>query len=547
MTGNNASGHLDSLTRARRAADGGDWKSAAAAFQEADRGRNLGVDDLETWATAWYMLGRPAAAAEVHMRIFQMLHDAGEYERAARTSFWIVFLALESGDTAQAGGWMARGQRLLDRMGADGIAQAYLLALRAYQLVAVEGENAEGMAAATQGRELAQASGDRDLEALCLNLEGRALLRSGRVDDGLSVLDEAMVAVLSRELSPVVVGTVYCSLIEACEEVSSLRRAHEWTNSLKGWCERQEGEVPFTAQCRIYRSKIYQRRGDMRQAEQEALWAYELYRQTPYAAATGRASYRLAEIHRVRGDFDAAERRYQEASEWGVDPQPGLALVQLARGKVGSAAAGLSRLLAETTAEVDRVGLLPVYVEVMIAAGDVPSAEAAVSELADLTSTYDTDYLRATTAQTEGMMALVKGDAASALAKLREASAVWQEMGASYELARTRVLIGNGCQLLGDDETAAVEFAAAGRQFQEMGVADVTSWLPIADGGEHGLTGRELEVLQRLATGVTNKEIADDLYLSVKTVDRHVANILAKLGVRSRTAAVSFAYEHGLF
>jgi len=185
-------------------------------------------------------------------------------------------------------------------------------------------------------------------------------------------------------------------------------------------------------------------------------------------------------------------------------------------------------------------------VEVMLAVGDETAAETAATELAELAATFGTDSLRATAAQAQGMVALVTGDVGDAMGKLREAAGIWEEMRAPYELARVRVLIGHGCQLLGDEETAKLELAAASRQFEAMGVADVAYGLVSDESPKHGLTSREIDVLARLATGETNRDIAEELYLSVKTIDRHVANILTKLGVSSRTAAVAFAYENHL-
>ena len=534
------------LERARQGSESVDWPLAAQAYEGARRdGEDLSAVDFESWAVALYMLGKVSEAVDPLSQAFHSLLGSGDLEEASRVGHWIVFMLLESGEIARAGGWIARCERLLDNAPDDSFARTYLLLLETHRNAAVEGDYATAVSKARLVVSSAREHGDHDVEALALSLLGRSIVRDGRAGEGLVVLDEAMVAITSTALSPIVVGTVYCSVIEACEEIAELRRASEWTEALFRWCETHRGEVPFTAQCRIHRSKIFQRAGRLADAEDEALRAYELFTQTPYRAATGRAIYQLAEVQRVRGNFSDAETLYEEASEWGVDPQPGLAMVRLALGDSDAAVAGLKRLIAETNEPTDRLALLPTYAEAMLAAGEIDSAREAASELEAHLELFDNDAIRATLSHIRGAVALVEGNWERCLIHLREAREAWQGLGARYEAARSGVLIAHACRALGDEETARLEHAAASRTFAEFGVAQVPE-LFSATGPDHDLTARERDVLGILATGATNREIADELFISVRTVDRHVANILTKLGVPSRTAAVSFAYEHEL-
>ncbi|MFP3881607.1 MAG: LuxR C-terminal-related transcriptional regulator [Actinomycetota bacterium] len=536
----------EQLARARDAFERMAWEDAFQAFSEADLTSSLAPADLETWASTSYLLGRIDVALDALARSYQAYLDAGDPEDAARTGFWIVFMLMEQGDIAQASGWLSRSNRLLEGIPPQSAAHGYMLALDAYRLVAVEGNYAEGEAAAEQVIQIGRGAGDHDIEALALNLKGRALIRAGQIEDGMPVLDEAMVSVTSGRLSPVVVGTIYCSLIEACEEIGAMRRSHEWTGALTKWCEQQEGEMPFTAQCRIHRATIFQRDGKLKEAEEEARQAYERYARTPYERATGGALYQLAEIQRLRGDLVRAEESYREASGWGFDPQPGLALLRVVQGKPERAAANMRRVVEEAEDPIERLRVLPAHVEVMLAVGDVETARKAAAELADHTSIYATDATRARLAYSEGSLSLASDDPRLALMRLREAAELWSSLNIPYEVARSRLLIGEACRRLGDDDTARLESSAARRIFEDLGVAHVTSSLVQEESAEHDLTVRELDVLGLLATGATNQEIAEELYLSVRTVDRHVGNILTKLGVRTRTAAASYAYEHDL-
>lgn len=265
--------------------------------------------------------------------------------------------------------------------------------------------------------------------------------------------------------------------------------------------------------------------------------------------ATGRALYQLAEIKRVSGDVTEAEELYRQASEWGHDPQPGLALLRLSQGRVDGAAAAMRRSMAEASDRIDRVRLLPAFIEVMLAADDVDAARVGAEDLAQVAQTYRTSALEAEADMAQGAVLAKTGEPKRALNYLRNAYYVWRLVEAPYEAARTRVLIGLACRELGDEETAGLELEAARQALTDLGAGSALAELERITGEgppSHPLTDRELEVLRLVATGMTNKDIADELFVAVKTVDRHVGNILTKLGVASRTAATAFAYEHEL-
>jgi DNA-binding NarL/FixJ family response regulator len=364
----------------------------------------------------------------------------------------------------------------------------------------------------------------------------------------MALLDEAMVAVVSGELSPIVAGTVYCSLIEACEEIAEWRRASEWTDALTRWCDRQHGMMTFTGQCLTHRAHVLRLRGAFQAAADAAHSAWERFAGGADERLSGGALYESGEVHRLRGDLVRAEEAYRRAGDQGHDPQPGFALLRLAQGRTDVAAASMRRLDAEWTSPIARTRLLPAYVEVMLAAGDVAAAGRAATELAELAGTYRTVALRADADGAQGAVLLADGDIEAALVSLRRAAEGWRSLDAPYEAARTRVLIARACRALGDADTAALELDAALRMLTELGasVDHVDRPVTPTSNMDHGLTSREFEVLRLVATGMTNQAIADELHLAVKTVDRHVANILTKLGVRTRTAATAYAYDHDL-
>ena len=406
-------------------------------------------------------------------------------------------------------------------------------------------------ATAAEARAIGERFGEPDLTAVSLHWQGRALVRLGQVADGLALLDESMVSVSAGELSPFITGVIYCSMIEACQEIFALQRSREWTAALSRWCDGQPDLVPFTGFCFVHRAELLAMHGQWHDALEEAHRACERVAQGGDQLSGAAALYQQGEILRRLGDVAAAEDAYRQASELGWDPQPGLALLRLAGGDNDAAVAAIRRRLSEVTEPLERARFLPAYVEIALAAGDVDAASGACTELDEVAARWESPVVGALAAGARGAVAVAYGDPSGALRLLRHAIAVWQQVDAPYEVARLRVMVGLACAALGDHDSAGMELSAARAAFERLGVVpDIARVDALVLGGApldpHGLTDRELEVLRLVASGVTNKAIAGELCVSEKTVDRHVSNIFTKLGVGSRTAATAYAYQHRL-
>lgn len=530
--------------RGRNAAEDSEWEQAFEAFAHADEGEQLlDEPDLRLYGMTAYLLGRVDRAVDALARAYQRSIDANRPEDAAIHGFWVIFILLGRGEVGRAGGWIGRCSNLLEQLPDEALPHAYMNCLHAFRAAAVEREYLQGHALASDVITQARDHQDRDLLALALNIDGRALIRMGRVGEGMERLDEAMVELVSGGLTATVAGTVYCSMIDACEEIHEVRRAREWTEALSEWCDRQNGMLTFNGQCLTHRATILRQHGRWKEAVAEAERARERFVGAADEQATGRALYEIGEIHRLRGDHAAAEEAYQQAGSWGHDPQPGLALLRLAQGRTEAATATMRRLVGEATDPLDRIRLLPAYVEVMVAADELDHATTGTRELTELTGVYGTVALRAQADHAAGRVALAAGEAEQALIPLRSACRGWQELRSPYEEATTRALLAEACEAIGDTDGAHLERTAAARLFEQLGIGPEWGATTVPD---HGLSPRELEVLRLVATGMTNQEIADELFLAVKTIDRHVGNILTKLGVPSRTAATAYAYQQGL-
>jgi len=369
------------------------------------------------------------------------------------------------------------------------------------------------------------------------------------VPEGVRLLDEAMVGVATGEVSPIFAGHTYCSLIEACQEISDFGRVEQWTTALTTWCGAQVGLVPFTGQCAVHRGQVMRVRGAFEQAVAELDSAVARYLSAGTPAAAGLAFAEKGDLLRIRGDYEAAEEAFQQAVGLGHDPQPGQALLSLARGRTDAACAAVRRVLGEPRDPIHRSQLLPGAIDVLLAGNDLAAARPLVAELVAVGDGFESSSLKAMAGYAVGALALAEDRPGEALAALRRALQVWQELGWPYESARTQFLAGRALRELGDEESAVAELGAAARALAALGArpaAQEVNRLLAPRPLPGGLTAREAEVLRLVASGRSNPEIAATLFLSEKTIARHLSNIFTKLDVASRTAAAAYAFDHGL-
>ena len=543
------------LARGRAAYSEGRWADAFDALVRADAAAPLSPEDLERACWAAGLVGKEAAMLEMLERLFHARTSAGQLREAARAAFWLGLRLMILGEVGRGSGWFGRAQRAVSGVGGECAERGYLL-LPVSNRHLMTGDDDAAHDAAAEAAAIGDRCGDADLSAFARHLQGRALIRRGELAAGLALIDEAMVGAASGELSPMMTGLVYCSVIATCHQVYAIDRAREWTAALSEWCKTQAQLVTFTGTCLVHRAEIMQIGGQWQEAEEQARLASERFDGRLATESTGEAYYQQGEIHRLRGELAEAEAAYERASQRGCEPQPGLALLRLLQGEQDSASAALRRVLATTSAPHARARFLPAQVEVALASGEIDEARAAAQELASIAARLGTEVLDAMACHARGAVLLAEGQAEAAVEPLRRAFSVWQAAGAPYIAARIRMLSALACRALGDRDGCRLEMDAARRVFEELGAKPDLALLErrAAEAPEtkkqesrpHGLTERELEVLRLVARGMTNKSIARDLGVSERTVDRHVSNIFGKLDLSSRSAATAFAYENGL-
>jgi DNA-binding CsgD family transcriptional regulator len=537
------------LPRAREAVRRQAWSLALAEFTEADRQASLDPGDLELLSVAAHLTGKDAESGEALARAHQGYLGRGEIRRAARCAGWLSFVAQLRGDSAQASGWLSRARRLLETEG-DCVEKGYLL-LPVGMAAAQQRDLEAAHAAFVEAASIGQKFGDRDLASLALQGQGRVLVRRGEIAAGVALLDEAMVAVMANDVSPIVAGGIYCSVIDACGEIFDLRRAQEWTAALEQWCSSQPDMVPYRGHCLIRRAEIMQLRGAWPDALLEARCACERLSQPVPKPAVGAAFYRKAEMHRLLGEVEEAEEAYRAAAEWERVPRPGLALLRLARGEVKAAQSEIRHVVDVVIEPGKRAEALAAQAEIAMAGHDLATARCAADELSKIATRIGAEFLLAVAACTQGAVLLAEGDTPSAVVSLRQALATFRHLEAPYEAARVQVCLARAYRAQGNDESASHELQAAREVFRKLGAVTELGRIvaPVAlpaTSPAGPLTQREIEVVKLVASGITNREIAKKLNISEKTVARHLNNIFNKLDLSSRAAATAYAYQHGL-
>lgn len=456
-----------SLDAGRAAIRRSAWAEAVELLSAADRaGENLTPQDLDELGQAAWWVARLDVGIPARERAYRNYLEDEQPRRAAMVALAVAKDHFAVGHPSMGMAWVSRAEELLAD-GPDCVELGHLARTRS--VIALEGTKRfdEALEHARRAEELARRFHDRELLAMAIQDQGRALVGQGQVEEGWKLLDEATVAAVSGELSPYVTGVIYCNTITVCKHVADWRRAGEWTEAAKRWCERQS-IAGFPGMCRVYRAGVLLMRGDWITAEREARAACEELEgfNVAYAAE---AFYELGEVRLHVGDFAAAEQAFAHAHDLGREPQPGLARMYLAQGNLKAAEAGISRALSETDIELERAVLLPTRVEVAIAAGDPTVATEATEELEEIAATFGTVALTAAAHTARGRLGLVTNDAASALKDLRHARRLWQEIDAPYQAAQVRLLLAHAYLAMGDRETAGLEAGSAAAAFDRLG------------------------------------------------------------------------------
>lgn len=458
----------ESLSKAREAVMRRAWPEAYDALAARDRAGELEPEDLELLAKAAWWDGHPSESIEARERAYAKYVERGDKQQAAFVALVLrrQYATKLAGSVAQ--GWLNRAERLLEGE-PESLPHGYL-ALAHGGLAWTRGELDHALSHFERGLEIAGRVEDEDLRAWAAMYRGMVLVDLGRVDEGWALLEDVSAAAVGGELGAHTTGAVFCNVISTCRDLADYRRASEWADAAKRWCERQ-AISGFPGVCRVHRAEVMRLLGTWSEAETELRRACdELFDFAPVHA--GAAFHELGEVRLRMGDLAGAEEAFRQAHEMGEDPQPGRALLLLAQGKVDAAAASIRRTLEdETWNRLTRARLLPTQAEVARVAGDAATAREAAEELDAIGADYASDAVHAGAEWSHGLADLATEEPASASRRFSKARRLWRQVDAPYETARATVLLAEALAADGDAEGAALELESARSAFERLGAA----------------------------------------------------------------------------
>ena len=535
----------------------GEWEHAQTQFQAA-----LAVAGTpEAWEglawAAWWLQDTPVMF-DARERAYTLYRERGDARGAARSAMWLAQDCMDfRNDAAVANGWMQRAHRLLEKH-PPSPEHAWLAACDAHLALMADKNPVTAQRLATEAVRISEALGIIDVEMLGRALEGLALVCQGQVRDGMRLLDEAAAAAVAGELADLqAIGLTCCYLIFACERVRDYRRAAQWCDRVKEFCRRWRCGLLFGV-CRTLYAGVLTWRGEWAEAEAELTAATrEMTASSPMVTLS--ATVRLAELRRRQGRRDEAAELFQRA-EASTIALLGRAELALDREDPAAAVDLAERYLRRYGPEnrTERAPGLEVLSRALAALGNFERARDVLLELEATTQAVAAEPLTAFACFARGTVAACAGDHRQAQTAFEDAADQFARCGAPFELGRARLGLGRALAALDRPDVAAEEFRTALGVLRNLGAvreAESAELLlreaaavpaGVAPAAISQLTDKELEVLRLVAQGLTDKEIAARLRRSQHTIHRHVANILVRLDLPSRTAAVAYAAREGL-
>lgn len=501
----------------------------------------LDSGDLDVLARAHWWLGDIPQATRVGELAFERLLADGRVPEAADRALRICLLWGTRGDLTLAAAWLSRAQRLIRDLPRS-VIHGYAVYLEASAELDMDGDPSAAAAAAARVQQLGDELGDRTLQCFALALAGMAAVRSGDLD-GFTALDEAMIHVIGGQVDPMWAGDIYCSIIHLCEALGDLGRMRSWTDALATWAAPLSSTFLYEGVTRVHQLQLLRAEGDWDLVERE-LGPRSAGLAQGHGWLAGAGYYELGEVQRLRGEPAAARASYQRARSFGIEPQPGEALLLLAEARTSEALAAL-RIALAGQGPLARSRLIPATVEVALIAGETTFAGVLATELEATAARFATPGLIASAAQARAALHAAAGEYAASVRLLEDAARIYREQRHRHATARVHELLATVHRRLGETDRADAAEATARAMYQRLGAAADLARMA-ADARPAGLTAREVEVLVQVSAGLSNKEVAQVLFISDKTVSRHLASIFTKTQVGSRTAAAAWAREHGL-
>jgi tetratricopeptide (TPR) repeat protein len=395
------------------------------------------------------------------------INARGDPIRAAYVALQIAAAYALREKLSVASAWTRRAERLLDGR-AETYAHGYLALMRS-NVAKASGDIARALELAEEAVAIGERTGHPDLQAFALTAQATLRIATGTIGEGIGLLEEAAIAAVNGELSPLTAGVTACQMISACRDLTDYRRASEWIELTDRWCETQS-VGGFPGVCRVDRAEIAVVQGDWQRAEEELRRATQELEKFEAIPPMADGLYAIGEIRRLRGDLGGAGEVLRQAHALGRSPQPALALIRLESGKVKLAAAAIKAALAESSWDAGaRWRVLAAQVDITLKGGNTEQARMAVEQMAEIIDDASPPAMRAVLAYARGRVLLAEGNESASARELSTALRLWREVGSAYEIARTRAALSRALRASGDEDDADLELRAARDEFERLG------------------------------------------------------------------------------
>ena len=461
-----------SATAARSAYQAHDWQGVLDALESQS---NLSADDLVLKGDALYWTGSFDDSLEALEGAYSGLVAEGRPSEAGRVACLLAYLALRRQTFSVAGGWIARAEHLLEGE-AESVGHVWLNVLHMGKAMFVDGDLEAAMRLSDEVLRVATSVGSKSGESLAMSFRATAMANAGDWKDAMGLVDEATVMAMAMGDDLRMTSDVYCNTISLCRNLGDYRRAGEWTEEAERWMH-SNSVTAYTGACAVHRAELKLLHGSWQEAEDEARQACVGLERFHVADYVGLGRYQIGEIRRRMGDFELAQRSFEQAYENGNDAQPGLSLLMADRGDVDGAYQSITSAIGRHLRDQDnpaaggpsRARLLPALIEIALAAGDEQLAASSIDDLEEIAEAYDSQVWSAAAAESRGALALRTGSPEEAIDVLGRAWRMWQDADLPYELGRTRALLGEARRAAGDAAGAELELKAALSALEALG------------------------------------------------------------------------------
>jgi DNA-binding NarL/FixJ family response regulator len=529
----------DDLVAARDAYARGDWRAAYDHFGRAVKAAELSTDDLSSFGMAAWRLGHGRESIRLSEEAFNRLVAENDTKTAAMKAADVALQWLNGGDQTITRVWVNRARRLLESSPEDE-AFAYLLYVDS-QIALIEGQFDAGVQRAEELVEFVSRRNSPGLTALGLTASGLSKLPFARTSEALAELDEAMMPVLAGQVPVDWAGDIYCAVIHECYRLGDMSRMKTWTTAMDKWREGPDVAASwYGTTCEIHKWQLLSATADYRELEQRLVDALSVIEDF-HVGTSGEGHYELGDIRRRMGDVDGARAAFAKAREIGFEPLPGEALLKCQLGDDAAAWSDLQMRFDAEEDEISRIRFLPAAIEISLARNRVDEADRCCRMLEEGAEKFDSPGFRAWAKHARGAVLVKQGSPAEALPFLQDALRRYRSTQRRYEMAQVYEWMSRAHEATGQSADAADDRANAESIYRQLGAKQTQATNAEVPGG---LTKREVEVLALIAAGASNRDVAKQLFISEKTVGRHLANIFVKLDVSSRTAAAAWAHEN---